>query len=64
MKQAFPDAQVYCFYMDLRMFGRHYEELYLSAQKDYSVRFIRGRGALVSEYVDGSLLGKAEVTFA
>ncbi len=64
MKQAFPDAQVYCFYMDLRMFGRHYEDLYLSAQKDYGVRFIRGRVAEVSENVDGSLLVKAEDTVA
>ena len=64
MKQAFPDAQVYCFYMDLRLFGRHYEDLYLSAQKDYGVRFIRGRLAEVSENVDGSLLVKAEDTVA
>ena len=64
IKQAFPDAQVYCFYMDLRMFGRHYEDLYLSAQKDYNVRFIRGRVEEVSETVDGSLLVKAEDTVA
>ena len=64
MKQAFPDAQVYCFYMDLRMFGRHYEDLYLRAQKDFGVRFIRGRVAEVSENVDGSLLVKAEDTVA
>lgn len=64
MKQAFPDAQVYCFYMDLRMFGRHYEDLYLGAQKDHGVRFIRGRVAEVSENVDGSLLVKAEDTVA
>ena len=64
MKQAFPDAQVYCFYMDLRMFGRHYEDMYLSAQKDYNIRFIRGRLAEVSENVDGSLLVKAEDTVA
>ena len=64
MKQAFPDAQIYCFYMDLRMFGRHYEDLYLSAQKEYGVRFIRGRVAEVSENVDGSLMVKAEDTVA
>lgn len=64
MKQAFPDAQIYCFYMDLRMFGRHYEDLYLGAQKEYGVRFIRGRVAEVSENVDGSLLVKAEDTVA
>ena len=35
IKQEFPDAEVFCFYMDLRMFGRGYEDLYLSAQKEY-----------------------------
>ena len=64
MKQAFPDAQVYCFYMDLRMFGRGYEDLYLAAQKDYGVRFIRGRVAEVAENLDSSLLVKAEDTVA
>ena len=50
--------------MDLRMFGRHYEDLYLGAQKEYGVRFIRGRVAEVSENVDGSLMVKAEDTVA
>ena len=44
IKQQFPDAVVYCFYMDLRMFGRGYEDMYLEAQKKYGVIFVRGRG--------------------
>lgn len=64
MRQAFPNSQVYCFYMDLRLFGRHYEDMYLSAQRDYGVRFIRGRVAEVSENLDGSLMIKAEDTVA
>ena len=35
IKEKFPDAVVYCFYMDLRMFGRGYEDMYLEAQKKY-----------------------------
>lgn len=62
MKAAFPDAQIYCFYMDLRLFGRHYEDMYLNAQREYGVRFIRGRVAEVSENLDGSLSIKAEDT--
>jgi heterodisulfide reductase subunit A len=62
MKAAFPDAQIYCFYMDLRMFGRHYEDMYLDAQREYGIRFIRGRVAEVSENMDGSLSIKAEDT--
>ena len=34
MKQKFPQAMVYCFYMDLRMFGKKYEDFYISAQRD------------------------------
>ena len=64
MKQAFPNADVFCFYMDLRLFGRHYEDLYLKAQKEYGIRFIRGRVAEVSENLDGTLQVKAEDTVA
>jgi len=62
IKEKFPDATVYCFYMDLRMFGRKYEDLYLKAQKDYGIRFVRGRVSEVSEDIDGHLFVKAEDT--
>ena len=64
IKQEFPDAQVFCFYMDLRMFGRGYEDLYLSAQKDYGIRFIRGRVSEVAENIDKELIVKAEDTLS
>ena len=62
IKEKFPDATVYCFYMDLRMFGRKYEDLYLKAQKDCGIRFVRGRVSEVSEDIDGHLFVKAEDT--
>src|SRR5574344_2410956 len=64
IKQEFPQAEVYCFYMDLRMFGRNYEDLYLKAQKQYDIRFIRGRVSEVSEQQDKTLLVKAEDTLS
>ncbi len=64
MKQKFPEAMVYCFYMDLRMFGKKYEDFYISAQRDYGVRFIRGRVSEVSENIDGKVIIKAEDTLA
>ena len=64
MKQKFPDAAVYCFYMDLRMFGKKYEDFYISAQRDYGIRFIRGRVSEVSENIDGRVIVKAEDTLA
>ena len=62
VKEKYPDVTVYCFYMDLRMFGRKFEDLYLKAQKDHGVRFVRGRVSEVSEDIDGHLLVKAEDT--
>ena len=64
VKEAFPEAQVYCFYMDLRMFGRGYEDLYLKAQRDCGVRFIRGRVSEVAEDLNKQLVVKAEDTLS
>lgn len=64
IKQKFPEAMVYCFYMDLRMFGKKYEDFYISAQRDYGIRFIRGRVSEVSENIDGKVIVKAEDTLS
>lgn len=64
VKAMFPDANVYCFYMDLRMFGRQYEDLYLNAQKEHGVQFIRGRVSEVSENINGQVVIKAEDTLS
>ena len=64
IKQKFPEAMVYCFYMDLRMFGKKFEDFYISAQRDYGVRFIRGRVSEVSENIDGKVIVKAEDTLS
>lgn len=61
-KQKFPECTVYCFYMDLRLFGKKYEDLYLEAQKEYGIRFVRGRVSEVSENIDGNVIVKAEDT--
>ena len=62
LKELFPDATIYSFYMDLRLFGRSYEDMYLTAQKKYGIRYIRGRVSEVSEDIDGKLFVKAEDT--
>lgn len=64
LKQKFPDAMVYCFYMDLRMFGKKYEDFYINAQRDYGIRFIRGRVSEVGENIDGRVIVKAEDTLS
>ena len=64
LKKQFPDSEIFCFYMDLRMFGRGWEDIYLNAQKDYGIRCIRGRVSEVSENQDKTLLVKAEDTLS
>ena len=62
IKEEFPDAEVYCFYMDLRLFGKKYEDFYIRAQRDLGIHFIRGRVSEVGEAVDGRVVVKAEDT--
>lgn len=64
IRKMMPQTEVFCFYMDLRMFGRHYEELYMEAQEKWHVNFIRGRLSEACENTDGSLLLKVEDTLA
>jgi heterodisulfide reductase subunit A len=58
----FPDAEIYNFYMDIRMFGPGYEELYQQAQQESGVNFIRGRVSEASSTIDGRIQIKAEDT--
>ncbi len=64
VKQLLPSAEVYLFYMDMRMFGLGYEELYKEAQEKYGIRFIRGRLSESFENQDGSVMLKVEDTLA
>ena len=64
LKEIHKNARVYCFYMDLRMFGRYYEDLYYQAQNKFGVHFIRGRVSEVAENIEGNLIVKAEDTLA
>jgi len=64
LKEKFPLADIYCFYMDLRLFGKKYEDFYISAQKDHNIRFIRGRVSEVGENIEGKLVVKAEDTLS
>ncbi|MBR3074151.1 MAG: CoB--CoM heterodisulfide reductase iron-sulfur subunit A family protein [Bacteroidales bacterium] len=64
MKELFPEAEIWCFYMDLRLFGKKYEDFYINAQKDFGVHFVRGRVSEVSESIDGQIILKAEDTLS
>ena len=62
MKEKFPQADIWCFYMDLRLFGKKYEDFYINAQQEHGVHFVRGRVSEVGEAIDGSVVLKAEDT--
>ena len=64
MKERFPDSRVYCFYMDLRLFGKKYEDFYIRAQQEFGIQFIRGRVSEVGETLEGRLQVKAEDTLS
>jgi heterodisulfide reductase subunit A len=61
-KEKHPEASIYIFYMDIRAFGKGYEEFYESAGKDYGIKFIRGRIAEVAEGTNNNLILRAEDT--
>ena len=61
-KEKHPDADVYIFYMDIRAFGKGYEEFYESAGRNYGINYIRGRIAEVWEDKDHNIIIRAEDT--
>ena len=57
-KEKHPDADVYIFYMDIRAFGKGYEEFY-ERIKEEGVNIIRGRTAKI-EQLNGQLMLRSE----
>ncbi len=55
-KEKYPEAEVYIIYIDIRAFGKGYEEFYEISGHEYGINFIRGRIGYVYENSDGSLL--------
>ncbi len=64
IKEHLPESRVFCFYMDIRMAGAMYEELYMEAQEKYGISFIRGKVSEAGESIDNSLIIKVEDTLA
>lgn len=64
IREFLPKSKVFCFYMDMRMGGAFYEELYREAQEKWGVSFIRGKVSEASETIDNKILIKVEDTLA
>ncbi len=63
-KELVPDAEAYCFYMDMRMAGQFYEELYRKSQEKHNVNYIRGRISEAAATIDKRIQIKAEDTLS
>ncbi|MHA1149719.1 MAG: 4Fe-4S binding protein [Promethearchaeota archaeon] len=61
-KEKHPEAEIYIFYMDIRAFGKGYEEFYESAQRDFGINYVRGRIAEVREGENNNIIIRAEDT--
>jgi heterodisulfide reductase subunit A len=64
IREHLPQSKVFCFYMDMRMGGAHYEELYREAQEKWGVNFIRGKVSEAGEAINSKLVIKVEDTLA
>jgi heterodisulfide reductase subunit A len=64
IREHLPESTVFCFYMDMRMGGAYYEELYREAQEVWGVNFIRGKVSEASETIDKRVVIKVEDTLA
>ena len=64
IREYLPESKVFCFYMDMRMGGALYEELYMESQEKYGVNYIRGKVSEVGESFNNSLIVKVEDTLA
>jgi len=62
IRKLLTHSDIYIFYMDLRMWGQGFEELYRTAQEKYDIRFIRGRISEASSTFDGKVQIKSEDT--
>jgi heterodisulfide reductase subunit A2 len=64
IREQLPECEVFCFYMDMRMGGAYYEEMYREAQEKWGVNFIRGKVSEASETINGRITIKVEDTLA
>lgn len=64
IKEYLKDAKVFCFYMDMRMGGALYEELYMESQEKYGINYIRGKVSEVGVNISKKLVVKVEDTLA
>ena len=60
IREQYPDAKIYIFYIDLRAAGQRYEKFYKKIKEDKNIFFIKGKVAEVSENGNGDITVVAE----
>ncbi|MGZ7134521.1 MAG: 4Fe-4S binding protein [Methanobacterium sp.] len=60
IKDKAPDTDVAIYYMDIRAFGKGFEEFYKRSQEKYGIKFIRGRPAAVLSNPDETVTIRSE----
>jgi len=60
IKDKKPDTEVAIYYMDIRAYGKGFEEFYKRSQEKYGIKFIRGRPGMVLENPDETLTVRSE----
>ncbi len=64
IREHIPSSRVFCFYMDMRMGGAYYEEIYREAQEKWGINFIRGKVSEAGETIGNRIVVKVEDTLA
>jgi heterodisulfide reductase subunit A len=49
VKEHVPGTEAIIFYMDIRAFGKGYEEFYIRAEKEFGIKYVKGRVAEILE---------------
>ena len=61
IKEHIPDAEVTIYYMDIRAFGKGFEEFYKRAEKEFNIKYVKGRVAeILEDTATKNLLIRAE----
>jgi len=61
IKEHIPGADVIIFYMDIQAFGKGFEEFYRGAEKEFGIKFVKGRVAeILEDSTTKNLLIRAE----
>jgi quinone-modifying oxidoreductase, subunit QmoA len=60
VREQYPDATIYIFYIDIRSPGQRYEKFYQKVKDDEKVVFIKGKVAAVEAAADGAVTVTAE----